>query len=81
MGAELSCPCSSRIGENDSLPKFIPDLESLNLKPKLEDEDIIFTSTYHFTKLYLIKTSNLEKFFNCRSVLKLNNKKEVYNQH
>jgi len=78
MGSELSCPCTGKTLEPENTPKQ-PQTESqsVNLKSRFEESDILYNHSYGLTKINLIKTSNLEKFFNCRSLLKVANRKEV----
>lgn len=77
MGSELSCPCAGKAIDETNTPKPLNDFDSIKFKTKLDTEDILYNYSYGLTKINLIKTSNLEKFFNSRSLLKLQNRKEV----
>jgi len=77
MGSELSCPCAGKTIESENVPQPIAENQTVNIKSRFAEEDIIYNYSYGYTKLFLIKTSNLEKFFNCKAVLKLTNKREV----
>jgi hypothetical protein len=78
MGSELSCPCTDRTIDIEKEPKTASETESIKIKTRIDDEDILYNYNYGLTKINLIKTSNLEKFFNCRALLKLPNRKEVF---
>lgn len=77
MGSELSCPCAGKTMEPENVPKQLSESQSVNLKTRFEESDILYNYNYGLTKINLIKTCNLEKYFNCRSLLKLANRKEV----
>jgi hypothetical protein len=77
MGSELSCPCAGKELEETNIPKPINEADSIKFKARLENEDILYNYSYGLTKINLIRTGNLEKFFNSRSLLKLQNRKEV----
>ena len=79
MGAELSCPCAVQNIEEMNTPKPLTETDSVKFKQRLETEDILYNYSYGLTKINLIRTSHLEKFFNSRSLLKLQNRKEVNN--
>jgi len=78
MGSELSCPCADRTIDQDKDPKTPLESEQIKIKTRIDEDDILYNYNYGLTKINLIKTSNLEKFFNCRSLLKLPNRKEVF---
>lgn len=78
MGSDLSCPCAGKTMEPDNTPTPLTETQSVNLKSRFEESDILYSYIYGLTKINLIKTSNLEKFFKCRSLLKLANRKEVF---
>lgn len=81
MGNDISCPCTGKTHEDLATPN--PDnnknnqYESINFKAKLESDDILYHYSYGLTKINLIRTCNLEAFFNSRHLLKVNKKKEV----
>jgi hypothetical protein len=77
MGSELSCPCTGREIDETNTPKPLNETDSIKFKVRLESEDILYNYSYGLTKINLIRTCNLEKFFNSRSLLKLQNRKEV----
>ena len=78
MGSELTCPCSSKMSENEdpSKKKILDDNEKI-MQGRLSEEDIIYQYSYGNTKIYIVKTENIEKFFNTRSMLKLTTNKQV----
>lgn len=78
MGSELSCPCESKIVETKENDKNINEDINKLIQSRLTKEEIIYQFSYENTKIYIIKTNHLEKFFNTRSMLKLTNNKEVY---
>lgn len=79
MGNELACDCVCKNSEQDSqtTPKlaFVP--ENIKVNTKLDEGDLLYSYNYGLTKINLIKTSNLEKFFNSNNFLKVVTKKEV----
>jgi hypothetical protein len=77
MGSELSCPCAGKTMEPENIPKQLSETQSVYLKTRFEESDILYNYSYGLTKINLIKTSNLENFFSCRGLLKLANRKEV----
>ena len=79
MGSELSCPCAGKNLEEMNTPKPLIDTEtdSIKFKTRLDTEDILYNYNYGLTKINLIRTCDLEKFFNSRSLLKVQNRKEV----
>ena len=78
MGNELSCPCISKNNFVDETPRNFPNIEQIQINSRFYDEtDILYTYTYGFTKINLIKTGSLENFFTTKNVLKYSNKKEV----
>lgn len=77
MGSELSCPCDSKLEECEATPKNSIEEVNKMIQSRLSKEDIIFQCCYERTKVCVIKTANLEKFFKTRSLLKLTNNKEV----
>jgi len=78
MGSELSCPCESKIVEAQEKEKNINEDINKLIESRLSKEEIIYQFSYENTKIFIIKTIHLEKFFNTRSLLKLTNNKEVY---
>lgn len=76
MGSELSCPCGNRPLETEETPYKMDIIEEV-MQGKLPPEDIIYTYVYDRTKVCLIRTDDLEKFFNNRNLLRLPDKKEV----
>lgn len=77
MGSELSCPCDSKVTETEETPKNINEELNKMIQLRLTKEDIIYLYCYETTKICIVKTFNLEKFFKTRSMLKLTNNKEV----
>ena len=77
MGSELSCPCAGVSLEENNTPKPLAEYDSVKFKVRLDNEDILYNYSYGLTKINLVKTCNMEKFFNSRSLLKLQNRKEV----
>jgi hypothetical protein len=77
MGSELSCPCQGKEIDEINTPKPSNETDTIKFKARLDNEDILYNYSYGLTKINLIRTSNLEKFFNSRSLLKLQNRKEV----
>jgi len=77
MGSELSCPCDNKITETEETPKNQNEELNKMIQFRLTKEDIIYNYSYETTKICVIKTVNLEKFFKTRSMLKLTNSKEV----
>lgn len=77
MGSELSCPCAGKSIDDMNNPKPTNESDPIQFKTRLEAEDILYNYTYGLTKINLIRTCDLEKFFNSRSLLKLQNRKEV----
>lgn len=79
MGSELSCPCGDRHVEMDE-PATKMDILQEVMRGKLLPEEVIFNYSYDHTKVCLIKTEQLEGFFNNRNLLKLESSKEVGKQ-
>lgn len=79
MGSELSCPCAGANLDEMNTPKPSTDNETdaIKFKTRLGTEDILYNYNYGQTKINLIRTCDLEKFFNSRSLLKVQNRKEV----
>ena len=78
MGSELSCPCAGKtLDELDNPKPSLTDPDAVKFKAKLENEDILYNYSYGLTKINLVRTCDIEKFFNSRSLLKLKNRKEV----
>lgn len=80
MGNDLACPCTTKELDEIATPKEdLTENEILNFKVKLQSEDILYHYSYGLTKLNLIRTCDLEKFFSSKNLLKLNRKKYVIN--
>jgi hypothetical protein len=75
MGSDLACPCSRSELETEE-NKATPDLISQIMSNKLKESEIILEFLDDQTKLCLIKTVNIEQFFNNRNLLRMNSKKE-----
>ena len=77
MGSELTCPCTSNFTDTETTKKEDAINETKYMIDRLAPEDIIYQYSYGLTKVYIIKTRDIEKFFHTRSLLKLSNNIEV----
>lgn len=77
MGSELACPCTNTPAETEGISKKANDQDKSLMQTRIEKEDIIFQFSYQTTKICVVRTLDLEKFFNTRSILKLTANKEV----
>jgi hypothetical protein len=77
MGSELSCPCEAIITDEREKKKNINEDLNKMMQLRLTKDEIIYQFCYENTKIIILKTINLENFFQTRSMLKLTNNKEV----
>lgn len=77
MGSDLACPCSSRNFIETEVNTETPDVISQVMSGKLNQSEIILEFLDDRTKVCLIKTVNIEQFFNNRNLLRMNGKKEM----
>lgn len=75
MGSDISCPCGRDQIETEETPNQ-EDLMEKVLIGKLTQQEIILEFQDEQTKVCLIKTVNVENFFNNRNLLRLNNRKD-----
>ena len=77
MGSELSCPCGNRV-EYDEVENKKQDIVETLIKSRLSVEDLCYHFYHNQTKACLIKTEQLDRFFNSRQLLNLNSEKNEY---
>jgi hypothetical protein len=77
MGS-IACPCEGRV-EIDPTPHISRkgDIVMEIMKNKLRPEDILFDYTYDQTKIYLIKSNQIEGFFNNKKLIQLPSRGEI----
>lgn len=75
MGNDISCPCTRVDLENQTEGDQV-DILSKVLSGQLNQKDIILDFFNEQTKVCLIKTENIEQFFNNRKLLKIPNNKD-----
>lgn len=75
MGSDVSCPCT-RVDLNNETEGAQEDIIQKVLTGKLNQKDIILDFFNEQTKVCLIKTENIEQFFNNRKLLKIPNNKD-----
>ena len=52
MGSELSCPCAGKTMEPDNTPKPQTETQSVNIKTRFEESDILYNYNYGMTKIF-----------------------------
>lgn len=75
MGSDLACPCTRQDIESEEIQET-PDVMKQVMNGKLNENDIILEFHDDQTKVCLIKTINIEQFFNNRDLVRMNSKKE-----
>jgi hypothetical protein len=82
MGAEMSCPCSTRheFEREETTPQKM-DIVKEVMRGKLLPEEVTYDYIYDQTKVALIKIEQLEAFFANRNLLKVANKNREINYY
>jgi hypothetical protein len=80
MGADIACPCDRRT-DTLEIPKMKMDVVEMVMKGKLLEENLLFEYSYDQTKVCLIKTEQIEGFFNNRKFFRIKSKMSEINYY